>query len=114
MAMIAREVFKNENIRQIAGLAKIHINALNDEDYVRDISSTDWLLYDHAYDDVYVTAGKTGYLDESGWNLVVRMHPMGEDTSRSVLIVLFGSDSRRASCDDAANLARWVWKSFDY
>ena len=113
MAAMARAVFKNENIRRLAGTAVINISALNEE-YVRNISSTNWLLYDHAYDDVYVTAGKTGYLEEAGWNLVVRMHPMGEDETRSLLIVLLGSDSRRTSCDDAYRLAHWAWENFEW
>lgn len=114
VAYIAATIFQNENIRRLAGTSGIHIEAINDTSYVHDIASTDWLLYDPAYDDVYVTAGKTGYLNESGWNLVVRMHPMGESTDKSVLIVVFGSGSRRESCDDAANLARWAWKNFDW
>lgn len=114
VAAFAKAAFENENIRRMTGTSGIHIEALNDEDYVRDISSTNWLLYDSAYDDVYVTAGKTGYLPEAGWNLVVRMHPMGESQDKSVLIVILGSENRRTSCDDAAVLARWAWAGFDW
>lgn len=114
VAYLAMEVFKNENIRRLAGTSGIHIEAIDDENYKRDISSTNWLLYDPAYDDVYVTAGKTGYLEESKWNLVVRMHPMGEAFDKSVLIVVMGADSRRDSTDDAASLARWAWNNFDW
>lgn len=113
VAAFARAAFANENIRHIVGTSRIHIEALND-DYIRDINSTNLLLYDSAYDDVYVTAGKTGYLPEAGWNLVVRMHPMGESEDKSVLVVVLGSDDRRTSCDDAANLARWAWSNFDW
>lgn len=114
VAFFASETFSDENIRKMAGTASIYIEALNDDDYTRNINSTNWLLYDSAYDDVYVTAGKTGYLPEAGWNLVVRMHPMGESEDKSVLIVLLGSDGRRESCDDAATLARWAWSNFDW
>lgn len=114
MAYLAHQAFQNENIRRLAGTSAIHIEALNDPEYVRDIDSTNWLLYDPAYDDIYVTAGKTGFINESGWNVVVRMHPMGESPDKSVLIVVMGSDSRRESFDDAANLARWAWGNFDW
>ncbi len=113
VAAIAQAVFADENIRRMSGTASIYIDALND-DYTRTISSTNWLLYDSAYDDVYVTAGKTGYLPEAGWNLVVRMHPMGGSQDDSVLVVVLGSEDRRASCDDAASLARWAWNNFDW
>ena len=114
VAALSRAVFEDENIRRLSGRSRVHVEALNDEDYVRDISSTNWLLYDSAYDDVYVTAGKTGYLPEAGWNLVVRMHPMGGSEDDSVLVVVLGSDDRRTSCDDAASLARWAWQNFDW
>jgi len=114
IAYVAREVFKNENIRRLAGTSGISILALNDSDYVRNIASTNWLLYDHAYDDVYVTAGKTGYLIESGWNLVTQMYPMGGSANESVLVVTLGSDSRRDSCDDAHALALWAWENFEW
>jgi len=115
VAEFTREIFEHENIRRPSGTWSTHIEALDDPDYVRDIRSTNWLLYDSAYDDVYVTAGKTGYLGEDvGWNLVVRMHPMGRSEDESVLIVLLGSDGRRESFDDAASLARWAWQNFDW
>ncbi len=114
VAYFTREILKDETIRRMTGTSSIHIEALNDDEYVRDIDSTNWLLYDAAYDDVYVTAGKTGFLYESGWNLMVRMHPMGEDEDRGVFIVLFGADSRRDSFDDAYALSRWAWNEFDW
>lgn len=114
VAALAHEAFSNENIRRAAGTSVAHIQALSDPTYTRDIKSTDWLLYDSAYDDLYVTAGKTGFLYESGWNLVVRMHPMGQSEDKSVLVVVFGSAGRRESFDNAANLARWSWKNFDW
>ncbi|MDP2631962.1 MAG: serine hydrolase [Candidatus Uhrbacteria bacterium] len=114
VAYLAHEVFEQDNIRRMVGTSRIHIEALNDTSYIRDIKNTNWLLYDPAYDEVYVTAGKTGYLDESGWNLVVRMHPMGESEDKSVLIVLLGSEGRRESFDDAHTLADWAWNNFDW
>ena len=113
-AFFAREAFAQENIRRMTGTSIAQIAALNDVTYVRDLKNTNWLLYDSAYDDVYVTAGKTGYLDESQWNLVVRMHPMGESENKSVLIVLMGASGRRESFDDAHILAHWAWDNFDW
>lgn len=115
VAYLASNAFAHEAIRKFTGSSRATIAALNDATYVRDIKNTNWLLYDPAYDDVYVTAGKTGYLNESGWNLVVRMHPMGEDeTDRSLVVVVLGAAGRRESFDDAATLARWAWSNFDW
>lgn len=115
VAYFAEHAFEKENIRTFTGASKVHIAALNDETYIRDIKSTDWMLYDPAYDDVYVTSGKTGFLNESGWNFVVRLHPMGEEESaRSLIVVVFGAAGRRESFDDAAALARWTWGNFSW
>lgn len=114
VAYLTREVFKNEDIRRMAGTWRINIEALNDEEYERSINSTNWMLYDPPYDDVYVTGGKTGYLIESGWNLVVRMHPMGDTQAKSVLIVVLGAEGRRESFDDAHALAHWAWAAHDW
>ena len=114
VAYFTRMILEDETIRKMTGTSSIHIEALNDEEYVRDIDNTNWLLYDPAYDDVYVTAGKTGFLYESGWNLMVQMHPMGEEEERGVFIVLFGADSRQESFDDAHELAWWAWNEFDW
>lgn len=111
---MARNIFQNDDIRRMTGTWRFYIDALNDGSYAKYIKSTNWLLYDSAYDDVYVTAGKTGYLNESGWNLVVRMHPMGQSEDEAVFIVLFGADTRRESFDDAHALAKWSWNNFDW
>lgn len=113
-AAFAREAFTNENITNAAGSSHVAIKALSDPNYVRDIKSTDWMLYDSAYDDVYVTAGKTGFLNESGWNVVVRLHPMGQSEDKSVLVVVLGSPGRRESFDNAEALAYWAWQNFDW
>ncbi len=114
VAYFAASAFAKENVKTLAGSWKTHIAALNDAAYVRDIKNTNWMLYYPEYDDLYVTAGKTGFLNESGWNVVVELHPMGEDEDRSLTIVALGAVGRRESFDDAAALARWTWKNFDW
>ncbi len=115
VAYFAKKAFDNENIRHFAGSSRIHLAALNDANYVRDIASTNWMLYNSAYDDFYVTAGKTGFLNESGWNAVVQLHPMSDkDARRSLTVVVLGAESRRASFDDVAALAKSAWSNFSW
>lgn len=115
VAALAASAFRRENIRTFAGSSKTRIAALSDATYVRDIASTDWMLFHPDYDDLYVTAGKTGFLNESGWNLVVQLHPMKDgNMKRSLTIVTLGSSGRRESFDDAAALARTTWKNFTW
>jgi D-alanyl-D-alanine endopeptidase (penicillin-binding protein 7) len=115
VAYFAKKAFDNENIRHFVGSSRVHLAALNDANYVRDITNTNWMLYNSAYADVYVTAGKTGFLNESGWNAVVQLHPMSDkDNRRSLTVVVFGAASRRDSFDDIAVLARSTWQNFSW
>lgn len=73
-------------------------------------NNTNGLLTD-PYNGLYVTGGKTGYLEESKWNLVVRMHDYRHP---ELLVIILGSDSQKASFNDAANVARWVWRNYEW
>lgn len=114
VAVFAHDAFAHDAVKRFCGSSKTTVSATSDTSYVRTIKNTNWMLYDPSYDDIYVTAGKTGFLYESGWNVVVEMHPMGEDTSRSLTIVALGADGRRESFDDAAALARFAWSAYDW
>ncbi len=113
VALLADAAFSYDTVRRYTTTAKKDIYAISLAEW-RPIKTTNWMLYAPAYDDVYVTSGKTGYLDESGWNLVVRLRPTAALKQKELLIVTFGSISRQASFDDADALANWVWSSFNY
>lgn len=113
VAIFAEAAFALDPVRTRATSAQRIIYATsNGEKHT--IKNTDWMLTKHAYDDVYVTSGKTGFLDESGWNFVVRMRPSKNAKSKELLIVVFGANSRADSFNDAQKLGEWVWKSFTY
>lgn len=113
VAKLADTVFDFPDVHRLTTTAVKNIYAVSNGERHR-MKNTDWLVYYPEYDDVWVTAGKTGFLDESGWNLVVRMQPSKTDTNREVTIVVFGATSRRDSFDDADALAQWAWTSFDW
>jgi|GEM_PF-1051757 len=72
------------------------------------IQSTNVLLRDgvsHAFD---VRGGKTGYLDESGYNLALAVARDG----REVIVVVFGSAGNEERFRDARVLADWTFKNF--
>lgn len=112
MARIARDAFSREEIRQYTSTSTRMIQVANTGSSKKMIN-TNWMLWKPQYDDVWVTAGKTGYLDESGWNLVVSLQPSKND-ERELLIVLFGAPSRGESFADAERLARWAWEVYEW
>ena len=108
MTRLARDIFDNDEIRRFTTTSTKYIYDLT-QGTSKKMTNTNWMLYKSAYDDVYVTGGKTGYLIESGWNLVVALRPDGNDTDRELLITVFGADSRADSFTDAEGLADWAW-----
>ena len=108
MTRLARNIFERDEVRRFTTTSTKYIYDLT-QGTSKKMTNTNWMLYKPAYDDVYVTGGKTGYLIESGWNLVVALRPDGNDTDRELLITVFGADSREDSFIDAERLADWAW-----
>lgn len=110
MARLAREAFSRDEIRQYTSTATRLIQVAN-TGLSKKMINTNWMLWKPQYDDVWVTAGKTGYLNESGWNIVVSLQPSQND-ERELLIVLFGASSRANSFADVERLALWAWEVY--
>lgn len=113
MARIARTIFARDEIRRFTTTATKYIDVLS-QGTSKKMTNTNWMLWKPAYDDIYVTGGKTGYLNESGWNVAVTLKPMGSDYDKELLIVLFGAESRSASFTDANKLADWAWEVHEW
>lgn len=110
MSRVAMEAFTYERISKVTTTATKFIRVAS-TGASKKMINTNWMVWKPQYDDVWVTAGKTGYLDESGWNLVVSIKPTKND-ERELLIVLFGAESRAASFEDAKRLADWAWSVY--
>ncbi len=114
MVRLASHVFNiHEEVRRYTTTASCYVDVLSDGTQKK-LTNTNWMLYYPEYDDVYVTAGKTGYLIESGWNLVVQLRPASEETEKELLLVLFGAGSRSDSFIDANALADWAWQNYEW
>ncbi len=110
-ALLARSILARDEIRRYTTTTRKRISVLN-RGTTKNMMTTNWMLYKPAYDDVWVTGGKTGYLDESGWNLVVSLRPSRADKDRELLLVVLGAKSRADSFADAYALSHWAWDSY--
>lgn len=113
IAHMAQVAFSRTDIRRYTTTFVAKVDVLS-EGVTKSIQNTNWMLWKPEYDDIYVMAGKTGYLDESGWNLAVALRPELKDEKREVLVVIFGAGSRADSFKDARALAEWAWSGFEW
>ncbi|TAL50739.1 D-alanyl-D-alanine carboxypeptidase [Patescibacteria group bacterium] len=113
MTRLASDILQRDEMRRFTSTYTKYITDLTQETQKK-MTNTNWMLWKSEYDDLYVTGGKTGYLDESGWNLVVTLRPMQGDADTELLIVVFGAPSRETSFEDANALADWAWEVHEW
>ena len=113
VAELARRVFtENEKVRSATQTVRMAITGSDGTD--RNLTTTNWMLYKPQYDDVWVMAGKTGYLHESKWNVVEMLRPSKDDEARELIVVVFGSESRGESFDNVMLLSNWAWQNHSW
>ncbi|MFA6429136.1 MAG: serine hydrolase [Patescibacteria group bacterium] len=113
MAFISDTAFRNTDIRlaTVAGSYAFRVNT--PQRMTKTITNTNALLTQD--NDVWVTGGKTGYLEESRYNFVVRLRPMTgtqvADPRQELLVVVLGAPTKEGSFASAKRLAEWAWDS---
>ncbi len=109
---MARTAFDAYAIRCAATTAGYRFNIRNSKE-VKYITNTNTLLTQDP--DVWVMGGKTGYLYESRYNLIVKMraYPIVERKPLLYVIVL-GSPKKEASFTSAKSLANWAYRAYTW
>ncbi len=105
IAALAITAFDDQVIRRAATTANYSLIA---DGQIRQLKNTNGLLTD-PNNGLYVLGGKTGYLEESKWNLVVKMR---DDRNKPLLIVVLGSASQADSFKDSTTIAKWTWEHY--
>lgn len=108
IAALAFEAFAIPDIRRATTSPSVTV--VTSARQVHTVKSTDGLLTDDK-NGLYVLGGKTGYLEESQWNFVVKMR---DSRNKPVMVVVLGSDSQAASFADAQAAAEWVWANYKW
>ncbi len=102
IAALALEAMERYEIKKICSTAEYTFETSAGPHTIR---NTNDLLTD-SDNGLYVFGGKTGYLIESGWNLVVQLQ---DERQKPILVVVLGSDSQSHLFSDAERAARWAW-----
>lgn len=108
VAALAFEAYDMRPIRKAASTATYDIFAASE---THRMTNTNTLLLNQK-NGLEILGSKTGYLNESLWNLAVEMR--GTDGQPPIMIVTFGSRTKARSMSDASTLAKWVWKNYSW
>lgn len=111
VAYFAREIFeRNEVVRRMTQTYKKAISDTAGNN--KTLTTTNWMLYKPQFDDVWVMAGKTGFLHESKWNVVEQLRPSRWEADKELVVVVLGSETRGDSFDNVNLLSDWAWENF--
>lgn len=105
VAALAFEAFRDYTIRKMTSTAK---HTIWTSGGTHTITNTNGLLTDPD-NGLVVLGGKTGYLNESKWNLVVHMM---DARQKPIMVVVLGADTKSLSSREAELIARWVWDNY--
>ncbi len=102
MALVARNAFSNGTIRSLTQHGSYVIRVLSTGERRR-IKNTNKLVTNSP---LIVLGGKTGLLDESGYNVVVEVRNRAWNR---LVIVIFGAPSFPSAFQSIEKLAAWAW-----
>lgn len=115
MALLLKKALTVPEIKEII-TTKIYNFSTKDEKniiYPRKIVNTNQLLFTNlAADQIKnIIGGKTGFIDEAGYNFTVEVE--NADHNKIILVIL-GADSEAQRFNEARALASWVFKSYTW
>jgi len=108
VARLAIAAFNNPEIEEPAGMTE-HLQETADEGVFSRVLTTDELLYDSEFN---VVAGKTGYTDEAGYCLVVKVKV--PNSEREVVSVVLGTPSNDGRFNSTKTLIDWTFTHYDW
>lgn len=110
VAVLARAAFSRGEIKSALMTPSYTFTVSSLEE--RRVRNTDRLLDGYLNKGPFkIQGGKTGYIDESGFNFVFEVRG---DKSQDLLVVVFGSETQESRFEEAKNLALWAFENFDW
>lgn len=108
--ILARSAFSNSEISRATQLSSYSFRPLNGGAF-RSVASTDWLLNSSANSGDYkIVGGKTGYIEESDYNLVLKIR--NREKGKDLIVVVLGSEETGARFAEAKKLIEWAYKNY--
>ncbi|HRY36528.1 MAG TPA: serine hydrolase [Candidatus Magasanikbacteria bacterium] len=110
IAGLLKESLKSEKILKSLQIGEYFTKPLNNEK-PRKIYSTNWLLTDWIPNQYAANciAGKTGFINDSGYNFVVRLT---DEKKHQIIVVVLGAASNEARFLEARDLGNWIFHQY--
>jgi D-alanyl-D-alanine endopeptidase (penicillin-binding protein 7) len=108
VAILAKYAFANSTIQRAAQTANYRFSTIKPV-IDKTIKNTNALLLDPD-NDLWILAGKTGYLEEARNNLVVRVQTMQK--TKELIVVVLGASTKQHSFSETESLTKWAWKNY--
>ncbi len=105
-ARIARVAFNQPVIQKITTTPSYTFSSMSKPTFSHTLKNTNKLLKDQS---VIVRGGKTGFIEESGYNLVTKL---GDVDGKNVIVVVLGTKNTAAETKESKRLATWTWVNF--
>ncbi len=108
--ILAREAFYNSNISRATQSASYEFTPAG-SGAARIIRSTDLLLTSSFNSGDYkIIGGKTGYIEESDYNLILKIY--NKEKNKNIIAVVLGSGGANLRFTEAKKLIEWTYKNY--
>lgn len=104
-AVLSKAAFEDFSMLQIATTPTYSFTTPVTGDH--HIKTTNQLLYS----DLYLTGGKTGYIDEAGYCLMIQAK---NETGHEVIVVVLGEPTSAERFSEAYDLASWAFENYSW
>ena len=115
VALIAEKAFSSKPIQRAAS-TDAYTFVIRNTGETHTVKNTNQLLTDDP--EVYVVGGKTGYLEESLYNLVTQVRPLNADgtsnSAQELIVVVMGAPDKATMFSAAKRLADWAWQNYEF
>ncbi len=110
ISSLLKEALKSEKILKTLQIGEYYTKPL-DKEKPRHIYSTNWLLTDWVPNkfDAKCIVGKTGFINNSGYNFVVRLT---DDQGHQIIVVILGANNNESRFSEARDLGDWVFQNY--
>lgn len=110
LQILAKAVFANQEILRATQMREYSFSPLGKESW-RKVQNTNWLLNGSLNGGVYkIIGGKTGHIEEGGYNLIIKV--FNQERDRDLFIIILDSEDIDKRFSEAAGLIRWTYKNY--